>query len=128
MAPAVRIPPALAKRIEDEIAALVPEPVGHISYEAIRYQALPLFGTLGAVWLLRSDGSLWTVDSDSGAPFEPLAEGWHTIALVAGTGRYPWLGELLPTRPVSAVSCGDCGGSGRIGHQRLFCHSCSALG
>jgi hypothetical protein len=120
-----RIANAIAKAIED----LAPESIGHINYEGVRYQALPIFGTIGEVWLLRADGSLWRADSDFGAPLEPLPESLRTVALVAGANRYPWLRELLPTRPAEATICGDCGGMGRTGPgDALFCRSCGALG
>jgi hypothetical protein len=125
----MQIYPQLSARIQDEILRLRPEPVGHINYEGIQYNALPLFGTIGEVWLLRSDGSLWRADSDSGMNLEPLPEGLHTIALVVGSARYPWLRELLPARPERAITCIECGGRGRIGPgDAVFCHACSALG
>lgn len=123
------IPPSISRRIREAIASLVPEPVGHINFEGLRYGALPLFGTLGEVWLLRADGSLWRADSDMGLPLEPLPENLHLIALVAGVQRYPWLSELLPIRPAEAVDCTSCSGSGRLGlDNALFCHACGALG
>jgi len=125
----MKIPPVIAARIDEEIAKLTSKGRGHIDDEGIQYKGLPLWGTLGAVWLLRPDGSLWTVDSDLGMPFEPLPEIWHTQALVAGTRRYPWLGELLPRRPPDAVKCTDCNGIGGVGPGNVvFCPGCSALG
>jgi hypothetical protein len=122
----IKISSALAARIEEEIAKLAPETLGHINYEGALYRALPLMGTIGAVWLLRADGSLWTVDSDFGIAFQPLPDRFRTIALVAGTERYPWLVELLPQRPVDAVDCSDCKGAGRFGP--VCCPSCDGLG
>ena len=125
----MKIPPDIAARIEEEIAKLVPKGGFHVDDEGIQYKGLPLMGTLGAVWLLRPDGSLWTVDSDLGMPFEPLPEIWQTPALVAGTRRFPWLGELLPRRPPQAVKCTDCNGIGGSGPENGgFCPGCSDLG
>ena len=125
----MKVPSTISHRIEEAIAELAPEGVGHINYEGIRYQALPLFGTLGEVWLLRADGSLWKADSDLGITLQPLPESLHTIALVAGADRYSWLRELLPAHPVGAVSCRACGGRGRVGPgNALFCRLCDALG
>ena len=125
----MRVPPKISERIQQEIAALADEPIGHINYEGIRFNALPVWGTIGEVWLLRSDGSFWTVDSDAGVPLAPLRDDMHTTALVAAVGRYPWLQELLPSRPTGAIDCGECGGTGRIGPRGArFCPSCNALG
>lgn len=123
----MKIPPPIAARIEAEIAKLTPKGGYHVDDEGIRYRGLPLMGTIGAVWLLRADGSLWTVDSDFGNPFQPLPDDWHTCAIVAGTRRYPWLEQLLPSRPAGAVDCADCGGRGMIGDV-VPCHGCGALG
>jgi hypothetical protein len=46
---------------------------------------------------------------------------------VAGVQRYPWLAELLPAKPATAVSCTTCHGQGQIA-QGAFCYSCNALG
>ena len=125
----MRIPADISRRIEEKIASLTSEPVGHIDFEGLKYHALPLFGTIGEVWLLRADGSLWRADSDAGMTLEPLPHGLHTIALIAGAERYEWLADLLPSRPTNAVDCTVCMGRGRLGPDNaLFCHPCSGLG
>src|SRR3954469_13359911 len=88
----------LSREIQAAIDRLAPESMGHVNYEGIKYHSLPLFGTIGEVWLLRPDGSLWRADSDFGLPFEPLPGELHTIAIVAGSKRYPWLAKMLPVR------------------------------
>jgi hypothetical protein len=118
---------ALSERISDEIAKLPRESVGHINYDGHHYGALPLFGTIGATWLLRPDGSLWRADSDLGLPLEPLPASMRTMALRAGVERYPWLAELLPTRPVGAEDCHNCDGRGK-GPGPVFCWLCGGLG
>ena len=82
----MKIPPAIAARIDEEIAKLTSKGRGHIDDEGIEYKGLPLMGTIGAVWLLRADGSLWTVDSDLGLPFEPLPEIWQRRRWSRGRG------------------------------------------
>ncbi len=124
----MKIRPPLAARIRDEIANLSPYDIGHVNYEGRRYDALPLFGTLGEVWLLRPDGTLWRCDSDWGRDVEPLPDELHLVALVEGVARYPWLRELLPERPQDAVICNACDGTGRIARGATFCPSCGALG
>jgi hypothetical protein len=119
----------MAVRIDEAIATLETKPTGHINGEGVRHGALPLAGTIGEVWLLRSDGSFWRSDADSGLKLEPLPDELHTIALVAGAELFPWLRELLPSRPANAVTCGSCEGRGRIGPDGLvFCRTCDALG
>lgn len=125
----VQLSPTLSIRIEDEIARLVPEPVGHINYEGVRYNALPLMGTIGEVWLLRADGSFWRADSDWGLELEPLAANLHTMAIVYGMMRYPWLKDALPPRPPDALVCGDCEGTGQVrANLVVYCSVCGALG
>jgi hypothetical protein len=119
----------MSRLIEEAISKLTPEPIGHVNFDGIKYEALPVFGTIGEVWLLRPDGSFWRSDCDSGLPLEPLPQDLHTMALVAGTKRYEWLKELLPPRPAAAVDCSDCRGSGRLGPEGVvFCRRCDALG
>jgi hypothetical protein len=125
----MKVPLVISRRIEDEIASLTPEPVGHINFEALKYHALPLIGTIGEVWLLRADGSLWRADSDAGLTLEPLPESLHTFALVAGMERYEWLVGLLPLRPTNAVDCTVCQRRGRLGPDNArFCPACNGLG
>jgi len=111
---------------------LTPKPIGHINYEGVLHRGLPVFGTLGEVWLLRADGSLWKVDSEFGVPLQLLPDCLRTMALVAGTERHPWLSELLPARPSAAVDCSPCQGRGRIRWNSAkdvgFCDACGALG
>lgn len=118
-----------ARRVADAIERLEPEPLGQVNYEGIAHRALPLLGTLGEVWLLRPDGSLWRSDADSGLPFEPLPARLHTVAIVAGARRYPWLRHALPARPRAADDCAVCGGTGTLGAgNQALCHACGALG
>lgn len=119
----------MSRRIEHAISGLTPEPIGHVNFDGILYHALPVFGTLGEVWLLRADGSLWMADSETNVPLEPLPAELHTIAIAAGVERYPWLEPLLPPRPPDARNCTNCKGSGRVGPANaLYCHACGALG
>lgn len=120
---------ALVDKIQHATAAAAMAPKGHIDQEAASNNGLALFGTIGEVWLLHPDGSLWRVDSDFGLPLEPLPEELHTIAIVAGVQRYPWLAELLPPRPAGAIACTECAGTGKVGPGSCyFCRRCSGLG
>jgi hypothetical protein len=127
----------LPAHIADRIRALVASTstVGHhIDQEAARHGAVALMGTIGSLWLMRPDGTLWDVDDDSGKHLQPLPPELHLTALVAGAERYPWLAELLPSRPLDALDCTTCRGRGRLHgnppHQDhyVYCTHCSALG
>jgi hypothetical protein len=90
-------------------------------------------GTIGSVWLMRPDGSLWDVDDDFGKPLQPLPKDLHVMALVAGTERHEWLVELIPPRPADALDCITCHGRGRIcanpeSNGFAYCPTCCALG
>jgi hypothetical protein len=82
-------------------------------------------GTIGAIWLLRSDGTFWDVDDDSGRPIGPLAPEWHHAAIRCGAERHPWLVELIPSRPQTAIDCSFCQGKGDVG---FLCPECFARG
>lgn len=126
------LPAHIAERIRSAVAGTSTEG-GHIDNEAARYGGVALMGTIGAVWLLRPDGTLWDVDDDSGRPLVPLAAEWHHAALVCGAERYPWLAELVPPRPDDAVTCGKCGGRGKVAVSEsdgsgFFCPGCYMCG
>ena len=127
------LPVHIAQRISEAIAkgsggfAIDDEARGH--------GAIALMGTIGAIWMLRPDGSLWDADEDFGEPLTPLPDELRTIALVAGVERFPWLAELLPVRPQDATDCSACAGRGVIvpvnsmpGSSGVFCPKCQALG
>jgi hypothetical protein len=127
------LPAHIAERIRSIVASTSTNGY-HIDSEAARYGGVALMGTIGAVWLLRPDGTLWDVDDDSGRLLAPLASEWHHAALVCGAERYPWLAELIPRRPQDAVSCSVCRGGGwlQVGGSSLgkgvFCPECQVRG
>jgi hypothetical protein len=107
----------------------------HVDHEAARHGGIALMGTIGSVWLLRPDGTLWDVDDDFGRPLTPLPNELEAEALVWGTRRYAWLAELLPARPSDAVTCVACDGIGQPGNApvpspgyRPLCPDCRGLG
>lgn len=127
------LPEHIAERISS-IVASTPAAGGHIDNEAARYGGVALMGTIGAVWLLRPDGTLWEVDDDFGRPLVPLAPEWHHAAMVYGATRYPWLAELIPPRPADALTCPTCKGhrwipfAGSTDPHGLICHECRGRG
>lgn len=108
------------------------DPTRYVDNEAARYGGISLMGMIGAIWLLRPDGTLWEVDDDMGRPLRPLPSEWHTEALVYGAERHPWLAQLLPARPTAAQDCPLCSGQGLVHHQGascgLACPRCRGLG
>src|SRR6185369_5990579 len=97
----VDLPAHIAERIRAVVASTSKEG-GHVDSEAARYGGVALMGTIGATWLLRPDGTIWDVDDDFGRPIAPLAPEWHHAAIRCGTQRYPWLADLIPSRPPTA--------------------------
>lgn len=122
--------PHIAQRIRDVIARGGGFPIDD---EARQHGAIALNGTIGSIWMLRPDGTLWDADADFGKPLQPLQARYHQMAVAVGTERYPWLSELLPGRPADASDCQACGGSGRIRTPNgvgsgFLCEPCDALG
>ena len=133
------LPPHIAERIRELVAATSTKG-GHVDNEAARYGGIPLLGTIGSIWLLRPDGTVWDVDDDTGKVLQPVPETRHVLALVYGVERHRWLAELIPPRPESANECTTCKGRGRIdvvppsrlAHLKadnyICCHACNGLG
>jgi hypothetical protein len=105
----VNLPAHIAERIRTVVATASKEG-GHVDAEAARYGGVALMGTIGAVWLVRPDGTFWDVDDDFGRPIAPLAPEWHHAAVRCGARRHPWLAELIPARPPEAINCPTCEG------------------
>jgi hypothetical protein len=127
------LPERIAERIRSTVASTSPFG-GHIDNEAAKYGGIALMGSIGAVWLLRSDGTLWEVDDDFGRPLTPLAAEWYQAALLYGAKRHPWLVELIPPPPAGALTCPTCkGGSwipcaGCTDPNGLICPECRGRG
>jgi hypothetical protein len=127
------LPEHIAQRIR-EIVARTSTSGGHIDNEAARYGGVAVMGTIGAVWLLRPDGTVWEVDDDFGRPLAPLPPEWHHAAIARGAERYPWLAALVSSRPAGAIACATCFGDGRLrtaaspDEGGVFCPQCYARG
>ncbi|HTA17790.1 MAG TPA: hypothetical protein VK989_00775 [Polyangia bacterium] len=97
-----------------------------------RHDAIPLLLTIGTMIFLRIDGTFLEYEGD------PLPERLvrespdiDAVALAWGIERYPWLSELLPSRPADSQECAACGGIGRVGFKGshyIYCPACAALG
>lgn len=127
----MELPQHIVERIRQFVAVTSKEGF-HVDCESARHGGISLMGTMGAVWLLRPDGTLWDVDDDFGKPITPLAPEWHVAALRAGTERHPWLAEIIPPRPPDAALCGLCGGRGDLSpndqSKGIFCPTCYGKG
>jgi hypothetical protein len=126
------LPAHISERIREVLAQGGGFPIDE---EARSHGAIALMGTIGAIWMLRPDGTFWDADADFGKPLTPLSLELETTAIVAGTERFPWLKELLPARPPDAADCSLCGGRGVLvpknappGSSGAFCPKCQALG
>jgi len=127
----------LPERIAEQIRAIVastPTVGGHIDNEAAKYGGVAVMGTIGAVWLLRPDGTIWEVDDDFGRPLVPVPPEWHHAAVACGAERYPWLADLVPPRPADAIPCSTCHGRGKLrtaarpNEAGVLCPQCYARG
>ena len=99
--------------------------------------------SIGVIYGLRSDGTLWKFDEDFGLPLTPLEPEFEATVLVLGSERYVWLHEAIPKRPATAVECSTCHGIGKMavsedtgvctpypapGANSCVCPYCRALG
>jgi hypothetical protein len=124
---------SIAAKIASEVTALGDQLLPDITGK--RLHALPLYADLGGAVLLRADGQFLELQWDKPSEQDPIERdepSWK-VALVAGAERYPWLAELLPSRPDNAVNCEVCDGTGRFPHAGssrgyLFCGRCDGLG
>ncbi len=126
----------LPNHIRDRIREVLVQGGGFlIDEEARGHGAIALMGTIGAIWMLRPDGTFWDADADFGKPLTPLPPELEITAIVAGVQRFPWLKELLPAEPPGTLDCSFCGGHGQLapknarpGSAGVFCPKCQALG
>src|SRR4051812_33696896 len=107
---------SLPNHIADRIRQIIDAGAGGTTIDdaARDYGAIALMGTIGSLWMMRPDGTLWDVDLDWDKPFAPLPDELHITALVAGAERFPWLKELVPERPATARDCPVCNGGGLL--------------
>lgn len=94
---------------------------------AIEVNALPITGLQGGPVFLRANGEMFEYSNGE----KPVSPGRETLALVAGSDRYPWLRELLPQRDKSDIDCPVCKGKGKISYAEvkgMYCLECNGLG
>jgi hypothetical protein len=128
----LHLPPHIAAKVREAVADLDESfDWGRLGR---RNDAIPLLLTIGTMSFLRSDGIFLEFEGD---PFpERLVRETadiDTVALAWGSERYPWLSELFPPRPPTAVDCGTCGGTRRLGNTSdrngyVYCFPCGGRG
>ena len=96
-----------------------------------RFDAVYLFGTIGAEAIMRSDGSV-LIQVEAGAnepppPWRVATEQERSASFVIAKKRIPELADLLPHRPLEATDCPYCKGSGYL-IQQVVCGKCGGLG
>jgi hypothetical protein len=96
-----------------------------------RFDAVYLFGTIGAEAIMRSDGSvLMSVETSPDEPlppWRPATEQERNASFVIAKKRIPELETMLPVRPPRAESCRYCKGTGYL-IQQVVCGNCGGLG
>lgn len=122
----------LPESIRQEIEAVVSNKQKSdriIDEEARGYGAIALMGTIGIIWALKPDGSLWRIFDENNV-IEPLEEKNIKMAIAAGMWRFPWLKTLLPERTSDDIECLHCKGVGKIGSENSWslCYTCEAKG
>jgi hypothetical protein len=110
-------------------------PVRSDLIDAVRVSgALPVYSDMGGTLLLRPDGEILFLDSNSGDDEPPIEtdSGWRITAVVVGAEEYPELRPLLPNRPSGTEDCAACAGLGRVRigetDRPILCGRCHGLG
>ena len=82
---------------------------------AAQWHALPVMIGWTEFWGVKPNGEVWVVatEGDEKPQVESDAR-MRRMALFQGTKKYPKLKPLVPSRPLDAVACSHCGGSGRV--------------
>jgi hypothetical protein len=92
--------------------------------------ALLLYGDMGGVIGICPDGELLLLEHDVPAmAAKPLDDPfWVRVALATGSKHYPQLRHLIPKRPVDALTCEACQGTGSmLGFPNAIC-CCGGVG
>lgn len=101
--------------------------VWHLGAAALQRGALLVYGTIGAIFFLRPDGSVLVQDPDSEeTPAVETDSTWKLIAMVAAARKFPELAALLPQRPDNVRDCPVCRGTGL--YMQVPCSVCRGLG
>src|SRR5688572_2602893 len=104
-------------------------PPGHFDgYDKeIGQPSVSLTGSLGTDSAMNIDGEVWVqfgIDEDDLDGWRPAHPNERFALLVSAQRLYPELAVLLPRRPVKAVDCPECEGTGRIPGFDCWCPTC----
>lgn len=93
-------------------------------------KCLGLIGSIGLDSAIAENGTFFVhlgmEDDASWQPATPQERLWLIVCVQRRL--YPEFSVLLPLRPITAVDCSECSGSGFIYRNTVVCSSCSALG
>ena len=141
--PAVREPPAVPRPASqfNTLGAWLAAWVEFRREQAVASNSLretvpggfPLVGSIGLDTAVTADGRIWIQVDDlsetNPSPWRLATERERTSILVSAQMRYwPELALLLPLRPLDAIDCSGCNGTGYLHADIIWCSSCGCLG
>jgi hypothetical protein len=104
-------------RIEQEVAAYLARSTAtgdqFLPAAARRLRAWPVYGDVGGVLLVATDGTVYCRGHDTDEVLPEPDPNWRTLAWAAAARLVPELRALLPERPPGYPVCSACGGLGR---------------
>jgi hypothetical protein len=119
----------LTLAVERRYAELSEETTRPIWWEAAQAaKGLPVYCDLGACLVIQPTGRVMTFDLDSRDVRELDDESWLLVACSAATERYPEFQAIVPLRPVAAIDCSACAGTGKDPKFGLRCGVCMGMG
>ena len=108
-------------------SAAVSEPDESSREAAARTGGVPVYADLGGVLVVAPDGAVLRFDPEADEVSVVNDERWRMLALQSGAQKFSELESLRPRRPLSAVVCQLCSGSGVVAVD-IRCGECFGLG
>jgi hypothetical protein len=94
---------------------------------ASQTSALPVYSDMSGTLCISPEGVILFFDSESKQITEITDVNWRIIAAVSAAEKIPGLRNMLPNRPLTALTCSSCLGMGRQ-QGNLLCGVCFGLG
>jgi hypothetical protein len=88
---------------------------------------LPVWRDMGGILVLMPTIEVVQYDPDTRTSLPVNDPTWRRVALVKAALSHPELESLLPEKPAAAVTCHQCGGSGRL-FDSVDCGQCMGVG